>query len=102
MKFNVYAVKDIEKGVFLQPFFVPFYEKEENVKLDFGRNLKAAESIISKFPDKFSLVLIGEYFDETGALNPLEIKELCTAADLLEEKKENVGNPQISEDIQRV
>lgn len=99
MKFNVYAVEDIKKGVFLQPFFVPFYTKEEEVKVDFARNLKAAESIISKFPDDFALVLLGEYFDVTGALQPLEIREICIAADLLKEDKKDVRNSEIGEVI---
>ena len=83
MKFNVYAVKDVKKGVYLQPFFVPFYVREDEVLLDFERNLKAADSLISKFPKDFYLCWIGEYYDETGALKPLEIKAMCVAADLL-------------------
>ena len=48
MKFNVYAVKDIKKGVFLQPFFVPFYTKED--KLSVENNMKLLE--ISHLKDK--------------------------------------------------
>ena len=96
MKFNVYAIKDLEKGKFLQPFFEPFFISNEDVKVDFGRNLKAAESIISKFPDKFELCKIAEFMDETGLFIELAPVVLCSAADLLEEKKEDVGNTEIN------
>lgn len=93
MKFNIYAIKDNKKGVYLQPWFVPFYVKTEDVVIDFTRNLKSAESVISQFPDDFELCRLGEFMDETGVFTPCEKITIAVASDLLkEEKKENANS----------
>lgn len=93
MKFNIYAIKDTEKGTFLQPWFVPFYIAEKDVVIDFTRNLKSAESVINKFPENFELFKIGEFMDETGMFIEGEKKLIASAADLLkEEEKDGVNN----------
>ena len=96
MKFNVYAIKDTEKGVYLQPFFVPFFQKTEDTIIDFKRNLKAAESVLTKFPENFELHHIGEFYDQKGAIVPIEIIKLVSVDELLKEKKEDVGNTEIN------
>lgn len=97
MKFNVYAVKDLKKGTYLQPFFIPFYVRTEDVLVDFGRNLKAAESVISQNSGEFELHKIGEFMDETGLFIGLpENEKLCSASDLLKEKEEDVGNTEVN------
>ena len=96
MKFYIYAIKDNAKGSYLQPFFVPFFQKKEDVIVDFGRNLNAAQSVLTQVPEDFDLFCIGEFYDETGVFNPLTPELVCKCVDLIKEKKEDVGNTEIN------
>lgn len=59
MKFDVYAIKDLEKGDFAQPFFVPEGNPIEHIKINFKRLIEKGDSEVSYFPDRFELWHLG-------------------------------------------
>ena len=55
MNFDVYAIKDLEKGEFALPFFVPEGTGVESVKINFKRLIEKGDSELSYFPERFEL-----------------------------------------------
>lgn len=68
MKLNIYSVHDRKAAVFARPFIAP----NDGMAL---RSFAAAKldpsTELAKFPEDFSLYLLGSFDDETGELSPV-------------------------------
>jgi len=76
-KLKIFTVKDHKVGIFMRPFF----------ELHVGSALRSweeacrsSESPFNKFPNDFSLFLVGEFDDLTGELRQLDSPEHMSAA----------------------
>lgn len=75
MKLNVYSVFDVKAKVFGSPFYAQCHE----IAI---RNCAAAvresdqSSMLSKFPEDFTLYFVGTWDDELGVLFPLSQVEV--------------------------
>lgn len=80
MKLKVFSVLDAKVGSFAAPFFM---RSSAEALRAFHVAASDRESMISKHPEDFSLYLIGEFDDDTGALAPCTPENLGFAVSLL-------------------
>lgn len=69
MKQRVYAIRDAKADVYLQPFFRKTHGEAER---DFRTLVGDEKSMISKYPDDYDLYYLGDYDDQTGAIERLD------------------------------
>lgn len=65
MIYNVYAVLDRKAGVYALPFFCP---NDAVAMRHFDAAAYDPQQLMSKYPEDFSLVKLGQYDDEAGII----------------------------------
>ena len=66
MLFDVYAIKDLEKGDYAQPFFVPQGTDVKSIKINFKRLIEKGDSELSYFPERFELHILCTFDSSVG------------------------------------
>lgn len=85
MKLFAFSVYDVKADIYNVPFFAPTV----GVALrNFGDLAKDPQSFISRHPQDYKLVEVGEYDDQVGLLTPMTHIGLGFAADYLEPSAE--------------
>lgn len=64
--FDVYAIKDLEKGKFAVPFFVPEGTEVKDVIIDFKRDLQKGVMQLFLDPSNYELWKVANYDPENG------------------------------------
>ena len=87
MKLQAYTIFDKAAKAFNTPFFM--HNKALAIRA-FGDNVNAKdENNISKHPEHFALMHIGEYDDASGKFSPIDPELVATAIELVNPSEES-------------
>lgn len=86
MVYNVYAIRDVKSQRFMQP---NLDMNDQTAMRGFSMAVNQPSGVIGFAPKDFDLYKIGEYDDQTGRMEPLEVVELVVngSALLMEDMK---------------
>lgn len=76
MKQNVYSIRDRKVGAYMTPFFSL---NDDTAVRSFSHACENPQSLMSSYPEDYSLHCIGIFDDESGELLPESPRFLCNA-----------------------
>lgn len=82
MKMFAFSTYDSKVGAFSEPFFAPSVEFAIR---EFRRAVNSEGTQVSKYPEDYTLFVVGEFDQETGKFVPQEPTSLGVAITFLEE-----------------
>lgn len=74
---RIFSVLDLKIGAYASPFFMPTVAA---AKRAFSGACNDPSTMLYKHPEDFSLYLLGEFDDESGAVTPVQPENLGLAA----------------------
>lgn len=77
---KIVAIKDTAVQAFMRPVFVPH---AGGAIREFADAVNNAEHDFSKHPEDYELYELGEFLDDSGRLDQIEVRLLARAKDLL-------------------
>ena len=75
MKLNVYSIFDVKTGAYMRPFFL---QSDGQAMRMFGDLAIDADHDVGRHPEDYTLVRIGAFNDQKGALVPEMVESLVT------------------------
>ena len=80
MKLFVFSVFDSKAAAFNPPFCAPSYGVAER---NFHTEVTSADSMVAKYPEDYSLFVIGDFDTDTGVLTARNPEAIVTASALV-------------------
>jgi len=89
MKVEMYSVYDKKSRIYQQPMFTQNRGTAIRDMHDFLKG-RGKETMMSKYPDDYQLIYIGNFGEESGCLSaPDKCEIVCELADLIEKESPN-------------
>ena len=80
MILKMFSIRDQKAEVFNQPWFAKTHGEAER---NFRQLVKDPKSMVSQFPEDYSLYYIGQYDDQTGSVETLAEPQHLLKADAI-------------------
>lgn len=84
MNLDVYAIKDLKKGKYATPYFVPFGTEPKELVVGFERDLKKGVMQLFLDPKEYELWFLGFLDVDTGVFHQEDMKIIVTGSSIAE------------------